>query len=214
MTAPLHMTSPDAAGTGADNGDVLASIRRLISNGDTATPGATPLTTPQQDMVATAPLRLRPDALITASDTGAPDPAAPPPEAVGPDHDARPPVTAEPQAGNAAPLHHASNPLSHEEATDMHVQHQATVSPFQPEAAAQPVVTSPPQLQVAAPVEAESNTPTAIAPDNPLRTLLRGAVRDELDREMRHRLETDLRQLIRAELSAALTEALTRPSAA
>lgn len=76
MSAPLHMESPGAA----DNGDVLASIRRLISSTDAAAP---PLT-PQGAAVGNAspdaasghaspnmPLRLRPDALVATSDMGA-----------------------------------------------------------------------------------------------------------------------------------------------
>ena len=76
MSAPLHMESPE----GADNGDVLASIRRLISSTDAAAP---PLA-PQGAAVGNAspdaasghtspnmPLRLRPDALVATSDMSA-----------------------------------------------------------------------------------------------------------------------------------------------
>lgn len=63
MSAPLHMESPE----GADNGDVLASIRRLISSGDAATPQGAALSSTSPNM----PLRLRPDALVATSAMGA-----------------------------------------------------------------------------------------------------------------------------------------------
>lgn len=262
MSAPLHMESPG----GADNGDVLASIRRLISSGD----AAAPLLAPQGAAVGSTspnmPLRLRPDALVATSDMGAQsEPLAKPappgcladPALLPPGHaDSAPrsPGRAEqPEAlvtagdmgeppelpADSAPLSrnraedaqapHISPPptdptaaaatlvarpelQSEDEGTDMHALHPATAPHFHPDATAEPAAAeATPHPHIPAPA---STTPDTAPADNPLRALLRGAVRDELEREMRHRLETDLRQLIRTELSAALTEALTRPAAA
>lgn len=103
-------------------------------------------------------------------------------------------------------------PQSDDEGTDMHALHSAAAPHFYLDATAEPAAAgATPHPHITAPA---STTPDTAPADNPLRALLRGAVRDELEREMRHRLETDLRQLIRTELSAALTEALTRPAAA
>lgn len=235
MSAPLHMESPE----GADNGDVLASIRRLISSGDAA---ALPLT-PQGAAVGNAspnmPLRLRPDALVATSDTGAQsEPLANPappgcladPALLPPGHadsaplsrnlaeDAQAPHIAPPPAAPtaacaAAPIPAARpEPQSEDEGTDMHALHPAAALHFHLDATAEPAAAeATPHPHIPAPA---STTPSSAPADNPLRALLRGAVRDELEREMRHRLETDMRQLIRTELSAALTEALTRPAAA
>ncbi|WP_415391628.1 hypothetical protein [Paracoccus sp. SJTW-4] len=67
MSAPLHMESPE----GADNGDVLASIRRLISSGDAAAPPLAPQGAAVGSTSPNMPLRLRPDALVATSDMGA-----------------------------------------------------------------------------------------------------------------------------------------------
>lgn len=237
MTAPLHMTSPD----GADTGDVLASIRRLISSGDTPSAVcATSLDAGTGGGVqgGAVPLRLRPDALVAASDAGMPsETAAHTPADTTPD---TPPGTQADAGADAAlqqaAMAHVSPPVRpetrlpesqiHDEGNDMHVSPHATVPPFHLDAAPQPALTeTPQQLHVVEPASAEPEAPAAAAPafaaasasasaDNPLRALLRGAVRDELEREMRYRLDTDLRQLVRDELSAALTEALARPTAA
>ena len=68
MSAPLPMASPG----GADNGDVLASIRRLISSGDAAGVPVAPQGTATGNPSSNIPLRLRPDALVASSDMGAP----------------------------------------------------------------------------------------------------------------------------------------------
>lgn len=275
MSAPLHMESPE----GADNGDVLASIRRLISSGDAATPQGAALSSTSPNM----PLRLRPDALVATSDTGAQseplaNPAPPgcladpalrslghadwaprspgraeqpealvaagvmgespePPADPAPPRSLADPALPSPGHADSAPLsrnlaedaqapHIAPTdptaaaatlvarpePQSEDEGTDMHALHPATAPHFHPDATAEPAAAeATPHPHIPAPT---STTPDTAPADNPLRALLRGAVRDELEREMRHRLETDLRQLIRTELSAALTEALTRPAAA
>lgn len=67
MSAPLHMESPE----GAENGDVLASIRRLISSTDAAAPPLTPQGGVVGSTSSNMPLRLRPDALVATSDMGA-----------------------------------------------------------------------------------------------------------------------------------------------
>ena len=67
MSAPLPMASP----CGADNGDVLASIRRLISSGDAAAPPLAPQGAAVGSTSPNMPLRLRPDALVATSDMGA-----------------------------------------------------------------------------------------------------------------------------------------------
>ncbi|WP_449040565.1 hypothetical protein [Paracoccus sp. (in: a-proteobacteria)] len=281
MSAPLHMESPE----GADNGDVLASIRRLISSGDAAAPPLAPQGAAVGSTSPNMPLRLRPDALVATSAMGAQsDPLANPappgcladpalrslshadsaprspgraeqPEALvaagvmgeSPEPPADPapprsladPALPSPGQADSAPLSrnraevaeapHISPPptdptaaaatlvarpelQSEDEGTDMHALHPATAPHFHPDATAEPAAAeATPHPHIPAPA---STTPDTAPADNPLRALLRGAVRDELEREMRHRLETDLRQLIRTELSAALTEALTRPAAA
>ncbi|HHW33215.1 MAG TPA: hypothetical protein GXX24_03620 [Paracoccus solventivorans] len=270
MSAPLHMESSG----GADNDDVLASIRRLISSGDAAAPPLAQQGAAPGSPSPNVPFRLRPDALVATSDMGVP-PAAPAPprsladpallspgraersDALGatsamgvasePLADPAPRSLADPallspgrtdsaplsrnlaedaQAPHIAPPPTAPTaacaaatipaarpePQSDDEGTDMHALHPTTAPHFHPDATAEPAAAeAPPQLHIPAPA---STTPDAAPADNPLRALLRGAVRDELEREMRHRLETDLRQLIRTELSAALTEALARPAAA
>lgn len=180
----------------------------------------------------------RPDALVATSDMGKPSeaPANPAPRSPAdpallspgransaplsrnPAEDAQaphiaPPPTAPTAACAAATIPAARpEPQSDDEGTNMHALHPTTAPHFHLDATAEPAAAeAPPQLHIPAPA---STTPDAAPADNPLRALLRGAVRDELEREMRHRLETDLRQLIRTELSAALTEALTRPAAA
>lgn len=281
MSAPLHIESPQ----GADNGDVLASIRRLISSTDAAAPPLAPQGAAVGSTSPNMPLRLRPDALVATSDMGAQseplahpappgclaDPALLPPgqadsaprspgraeqpealEAAGvmgeppePPANPAPPRSLADQAlpspnradsaplprnlaedaqaprispppmvpTAAAPIPAARSELqSDDEGTDMHVLHPATAPHVHLDATAEPAAAeATPQLHIPAPA---STTPSSAPADNPLRALLRGAVRDELEREMRHRLETDLRQLIRTELSAALTEALIRPAAA
>lgn len=67
MSAPLHMESPE----GADNGDVLASIRRLISSTDAAAPPLAPQGAAVGSTSPNMPLRLRPDALVATSAMGA-----------------------------------------------------------------------------------------------------------------------------------------------
>lgn len=226
MSAPLHMESPE----GADNGDVLASIRRLISSGDAATPQGAALSSTSPNM----PLRLRPDALVATSDTGAqseplanPAPpgclADPALRSLGQADSAplsrnraevaeAPHISPTDPTAAAAILVARPEPQSEDEGTDMHVLHPATAPHFHPDATTEPAAAqATPHPHIPAPT---STTPDTAPADNPLRALLRGAVRDELEREMCHRLETDLRQLIRTELSAALTEALTRPAAA
>ncbi|HMM08934.1 MAG TPA: hypothetical protein PKA35_07435 [Paracoccus solventivorans] len=234
MSAPLHMESPG----GADNGDVLASIRRLISSGDAAAPSLAPQGAAPGNASPNVPFRLRPDALVATSAMGAlSEPLADPaprsladpallspgrtdsaPLSRNPAEDAQaphiaPPPTAPTAACAAATIPAARpEPQSDDEGTDMHVLHPATAPHVHLDATAEPAAAeATPHLHIPAPA---STTPDAAPADNPLRALLRGAVRDELEREMRHRLETDLRQLIRTELSAALTEALTRPAAA
>lgn len=232
MSAPLHMESPG----GADNGDVLASIRRLISSGDAAVPPLAPQGAALGNPSPNIPFRLRPDALVATSDMGEPseplDDPAPPRGLAEPAllptsradsaplsrplaEDAQTPHISPPPADPAAATTTPAarpEPQSYDEGTDMHALHPATAPHLHLDATAEPAAAeATPQLHIPAPA---STTPDTAPADNPLRALLRGAVRDELEREMRHRLETDLRQLIRAELSAALTEALTRPAAA
>lgn len=245
MNAPLQMPPPEG-----ESGDVLASIRRLISHENT--PAGRAGDTAARD---SAPLRLRPDALIPAetppidaAPAASPEDAGPLPPAgqkhAGPPtlqaaapavQDPLPPTAAQPTIRPDIPAPHGPAPhgpalhgpalhgpaavsqLSEnrifDEGTNMLASHDTTVQPLHPGAVAAaeaPVAEPAHQLHVA-------QTPRpdpAPAADHPLRALLREAVRDELECEMRHRLDTELRQMIRAELSAALTEALARPAAA
>ena len=236
MTAPLQMPPPEG-----ESGDVLASIRRLISHENT--PAGRAGGTAASD---SAPLRLRPDALIpaetppiNAAPAASPEDAGPLPSAgqkhAGPPtlqaaapavrDNPLPQTAAQPMTGPDIPTLHgpalhgpAAVPQPSEnrifdEGTDMLDSHDTTVQPLHPAAVAAteaPVAEPAHQLHVAQPPRPDP----APAADHPLRALLREAVRDELECEMRHRLDTELRQMIRAELSAALTEALARPAAA
>jgi len=235
MTAPLQMPPPEG-----ESGDVLASIRRLISHENT--PAGRAGDTAARD---SAPLRLRPDALIPAepppidaAPAASPEDAGPLPSAgqkhAGPPalqaaapavQDPLPPTAAQPTIRPDIPAPHGpalhgpaavSQPSENrifDEGTDMLASHDTTVQPLHPAAVAAteaPVAEPAHQLHVAQPPRPDP----APAADHPLRALLREAVRDELECEMRHRLDTELRQMIRAELSAALTEALARPAAA
>lgn len=78
----------------------------------------------------------------------------------------------------------------------------STVSPLQPH---------PPSY---AADTAAAGQPSQGEEDNPLRLLLREIVRDEFEGELQRRLDDDLRRMVRSEIAAALTEALTRRSRA
>lgn len=78
----------------------------------------------------------------------------------------------------------------------------STVSPLQPHPASYAADT------------AAAGQPSQGEEDNPLRLLLREIVRDEFEGELQRRLDDDLRRMVRSEIAAALTEALTRRSRA
>lgn len=240
MTAPAQI--PPQPG---ETGDVLASIRRLISNENTSVGQVGHAADTRGSAHDGAPFRLRPDALIAAETppvhaarAALPAVATPPPAPQAKPGAAMPPAAAPDMRDNPLPqtlaqpiagpeLSTLHGPASHgpaagpqlfenrifDKGIDMLASHDTTVQPLHPGAVAAadaPAAEPAPQLHAA-------QTPRpdlAAATDHPLRALLREAVRDELECEMRHRLDTELRLMIRAELSAALTEALARPAAA
>ena len=195
MTAPLQMPPPEG-----ESGDVLASIRRLISHENT--PAGRAGGTAARD---SAPLRLRPDALIpaetppiNAAPAASPEDAGPLPSAgqkhAGPPtlqaaapavrDNPLPQTAAQPMTGPDIPMQPGPAAVSQpsenrifDEGTDMLASHDTTVQPLHPAAVTTteaPVAEPVHQLHVAQPPRPDP----APAADHPLRALLREAVRD------------------------------------